>query len=99
MSVCKRIQAFCNFYENYGQNELDIIEFNRSKDFSNHESGNVSHQIQYASSFFAGESTEAAFDIKDFVNQSKSADPLELFLNQPSFSDQLFKPFKDSFKP
>lgn len=57
MSVCKRIQSFCNLFENYGQNELDIIDFNRSKDFPNYEfsTGNVSQQIQHASSFFNGD--------------------------------------------
>ena len=44
MSVCKRIQSFCNIVENYGQNELDIIDFNRSKDFPNYDynAGNIS---------------------------------------------------------
>ena len=33
----KRIQVFCNFFENYGQNELDVIEFNKGKGYSNYE--------------------------------------------------------------
>ena len=83
MSVCKRIQSFCNIFENYGQNELDIMDFNRSKDFPNYEfnGANISPQILYASSYLLGDSTQEAFDLKDFVNQSKVADHLELFMN------------------
>ena len=80
MSFCKRIQSFCNLQENFGQNELDIIDFNRSKDFPNQESS-ISHQIQYASSFFAGEATQAEFDIKDFMNQTKVANAQEIYFN------------------
>ena len=33
--------------------------------------------------------------MKDFINSSKTADELEIFMNNQNFSDQLFKPTID----